>query len=237
MTRQLDVRRGRLSARRYGCAPSRSKLTAVADWCVAADLGACTGEAPTQGGLRSTQAAGYDPDVSKGVRRLNINVGDSDESDDEAPPAKADASAAPPNDAAATKPAPEPEAQAEAPAPRRYGVVMREVADGAVPAAAAAPPALPSTSAAHASAEVPAVEVLRRVFTRDHPGVAAMAGWLEEEGVHSAAHLGAVLAGRGGAKGGAAALRDIGFRPEWAAATAAGFERAAAAAEKAARNS
>jgi hypothetical protein len=82
---------------------------------------------------------------------------------------------------------------------------------------------------------VPAVEVLRRVFARDHPGVAAMAGWLEEEGVHTAAQLGSLLAG--GTKGGAAALRDIGFRAEWAAATAAGFARAAAAAEKAASNS
>ena len=172
--------------------------------------------------------------MSKGVRRLNISVGDSDDSDNEAPPAHADANAAPLTDAAtANKPAPEPETQAEAPAPRRYGVVMREVADGAVPVAATASPA-PSSPAV--GAEASAAEVLRRVFARDHPGVAAMAGWLEEEGVHTAAQLGAVLAGAG-ARGGAAALRELGFRPDWATATAAGFARAAAAAEKAASNS
>lgn len=182
-----------------------------------------------------SQVAGYDPDMSKGVRRIRMNVGDSDDSDNEAPPAQAEASAAAPPNAASAKPAPGPEAQAEAPAPRRYGVVMREVADGAAPAAATASHAQPSP-APQASAEVPAAEVLRRVFARDHPGVAAMAGWLEEEGVHTAAQLGAVLAGSVGAKGGAAALRDIGFCPEWATATAAGFARAAAAAEKAANS-
>ena len=180
------------------------------------------------------QAAGYDPDMSKGVRRIRISNGESDESDNEAPPAQAEASAAPPTNAAVAQPAPKTEAQAEVLAPRRYGVVMREVADGAAPAAVTASPAPPS-SVAQASAEVPAADVLRRVFARDHPGVAAMAGWLEEEGVHTAAQLGAVLAGS--AKGGAAALRELGFRPEWAAATAAGFARAAAAAEKAASNS
>ena len=110
----------------------------------------------------------------------------------------------------------------------RFGVVMHEEAAATDPAAASATPALLS---AQPQGSAPAAEVLRRVFPRDHPGVGAMAGWLAEEGVHTAAQLGALLAG-GGAQGGAAALRHIGFRPEWAAATAAGFARAAAAAEQ-----
>lgn len=173
------------------------------------------------------QEAGYDPDMSKGVRRLNI--GDSDESDesgDEAPSANAEASTAPDANAAA-KPARQVEAL-PAPPPRRFGVVMHEEAAATDPAAASATPALLS---AQPQGSAPAAEVLRRVFPRDHPGVGAMAGWLAEEGVHTAAQLGALLAG-GGAQGGAAALRHIGFRPEWAAATAAGFARAAAAAEQ-----
>ena len=168
--------------------------------------------------------------MSKGVQR--INTGDSDVSDDEAPRDGAGTGAALPNATATAEPAREAEAEAEAAQPRRYGVVMREEATDAGVVAAAAAPAPPAAPAAP-QGSAPVAEVLRRVFARDHPGVAAMAGWLEEEGVHTAAQLGALLA-RGGAQGGAAALRHVGFRPEWAAATAAGFARAADAAEQAA---
>ena len=182
--------------------------------------------------LRNTeQEAGYDPDISKGTRRLNI--GDSNDSDEEAPPAGAEAGAAVQDEAAPAATALAAEAQAEAPPPRRYGVVMREEAAAAGPAATSGAPAPPAAAVLEPPGSAPVAEVLRRVFTRDHPGVAAMAGWLEEEGVHTAAQLGALLA-RGGAQGGAAALRHVGFRPEWAAATAAGFARAADAAEQAA---
>ena len=173
------------------------------------------------------QEAGYDPDISNSLQR--INLGESDESDDEAPSANAEAVGAPQPSAPTAKPAREPEAQPPPLPPRRYGVVMHEEAAGAAVTAAAAAPSL---VAAQEGGSAPAADVLRRVFPRDHPGVGTMAGWLAEEGVHTAAQLGVLLAG-GGAKGGAAALRDIGFRPEWAAATAAGFARAAAAAEKA----
>jgi hypothetical protein len=169
--------------------------------------------------------------MSKGVRRLNIgDSDDSGESGDEAPSANAEASTAPDANAAA-KPARQPDAPPPPP-PRRFGVVMHEeAADAGIDAASATP----APAAAQQQGSAPAAEVLRRVFPRDHPGVGAMAGWLEEEGVHTAAQLGALLAS-GGAQGGAAALRRIGFRPEWAAATAAGFARAAASAEQAASN-
>ncbi len=122
-------------------------------------------------------------------------------------------------------------------------------ADGAAAAAAAASSSAEERTAAETSAfasasdeeplpSPPVAEVLRRVFARDHPGVGAMCSWLEEEGVHTAAQLGALLAPPQSAheqrKGGAAALRELGFRAEWAAAVAAGFARAAAAAAAAA---
>jgi hypothetical protein len=136
------------------------------------------------------------------------------------------------------------------PAPPRYGAVLREVTavSDAAPAVTAASADKHSAAAGDAAAasEVsppppPGVrEVLRRVFPRDHPGVGAMCSWLDEEGVRDAAQLRELLtpahaqtASGGSAasrsKGGAAALRELGFRPEWADAVAAGFARAAAA--------
>jgi hypothetical protein len=193
------------------------------------------------------QEAGYDPDISNGLRRL------ADPDDPEAQLAQAQAQGAAAAGTAAAllgATAEEDDGAEKRAAPPRYGAVLREVTAvaGAAPAGTAA--GAHAQSAAAAAVVVspppppPVSAVLRRVFARDHPGVGAMCSWLAEEGVSDAAQLRQLLtpAAAGGAssssstskgKGGAAALRELGFRPEWADAVAAGFARAAAAAEKA----
>lgn len=177
------------------------------------------------------QEAGYDPDISRGLRRL----ADPDEEEEAAPPQGTGAS---------TEPRAEKAPETAPPPPPRYGVVVREVLIAACDASAPAPNA-PAACEPHGDEAVAVPSgassllvraVLRHVFPRDHPGVGAMCAWLEEDGVSTAAQLHQLLAPPpgGGGTGGAAALRALGFRPEWAAATAAGFARALAAAEKAA---
>lgn len=115
----------------------------------------------------------------------------------------------------------EPEAVPVAVAPgaapeKRYGSVLTESCSGHDGAAAPPPPR-----------SIPVAVLLRRIFPTEHPGVAAMTGWLEEEEVGTATQLRALLE-----SGGAAALQRLGFRADWAEACASGFKRAAAAAAR-----
>jgi hypothetical protein len=199
---------------------------------------------------RRFQEAGFDPDISNGLRRL-ADPDDPEAQLQQAQQAQGAAAGAAAHMATLGVTAGGDDDDDTRPAPPRYGAVLREVTavSEAAPAATAASANKHSAAAGDAPAvsEVspppppppPAVrEVLRRVFPRDHPGVGAMCSWLDEEGVRDAAQLRELLTpahahAASRSKGGAAALRELGFRPEWADAVAAGFARAAAAAEKA----